>query len=167
MITKEQLLESCLKECRICLHLFEKIPVGGFDYRPTPGQRSTLELLRYLSFCGAAGAHSMTDGNWDWYSQAAKNAESMSAGQFPTAMRRQMDELQLVFSRISSEAFANRETTLPRGDTTTLDVALMETALKWLTGYKMQLFLYIKGAGNETVRSANCWSGMDPEPKKA
>ena len=48
MITKEQYIESFLKEIDIIKHLAEKIEPKMLDYRPTPGQRSTLELLQYL-----------------------------------------------------------------------------------------------------------------------
>ena len=37
---------------RILLHLVSKIDRSQLNYRPTPGQRSTLELLRYLSIMG-------------------------------------------------------------------------------------------------------------------
>ena len=48
-ITKEQLVASLQNEVRILLHLVSKIDRSQLNYRPTPGQRSTLELLRYLS----------------------------------------------------------------------------------------------------------------------
>ena len=39
------------------------------DYRPGEGQRTTLELLRYLCFCGIGGARAMADGDWDGYKE--------------------------------------------------------------------------------------------------
>jgi hypothetical protein len=38
--------------------------------------------------------------------------------------------------------------------------------LKTITGYKMQLFLYVKASGNEAVVTSNVWSGADPAPKQ-
>ena len=52
IITKPELLASLQKEVRILLHLASKVDRGKLDYRPTPKQRSTLELLQYLSFMG-------------------------------------------------------------------------------------------------------------------
>jgi len=49
MINKEQLLAACRHEINIIKHLAEKIPTGGAGYRFTPPQRSTTELLRYLT----------------------------------------------------------------------------------------------------------------------
>jgi hypothetical protein len=52
IITKSELLASLQKEVRILLHLASKIDRSQLDYRPTPKQRSTLELLQYLSHMG-------------------------------------------------------------------------------------------------------------------
>ena len=45
MLDRHDVLDSMLREIRITRHLVEKVPPGGMDLRPTPGQRSTLELL--------------------------------------------------------------------------------------------------------------------------
>ena len=45
VLTKSELLASLQKEVRILLHLAGKIDRTQLDYRPTPKQRSTFELL--------------------------------------------------------------------------------------------------------------------------
>src|SRR6187399_2742142 len=52
VLTKDELIGSLKNEVRILLHLATKIDRGQLDYRPTPKQRSSIELLRYLSFMG-------------------------------------------------------------------------------------------------------------------
>src|SRR5436309_5183584 len=52
VLTKEELIGSLQTEVRILLHLAGKVDRSQLDYRPTPKQRSTLELLRYLSMMG-------------------------------------------------------------------------------------------------------------------
>ena len=52
ILTKSELLDSLQKEVRILLHLASKIDRAQLDYRPTPKQRSTLELLQYLTYMG-------------------------------------------------------------------------------------------------------------------
>ena len=47
VLTKSELIASLQNEVRILLHLASKIDRAQLDYRPTPKQRSTLELLRY------------------------------------------------------------------------------------------------------------------------
>src|SRR5260370_8955707 len=52
VLTKSELIASLQNEVRILLHLGKKIDRSMLDYRPTPKQRSTLELLKYLSMMG-------------------------------------------------------------------------------------------------------------------
>lgn len=46
VLTKSELVASLQNEVRILLHLAGKVDRAKLDYRPTPGQRSTLELMR-------------------------------------------------------------------------------------------------------------------------
>ena len=66
MAMKDDLLFEMLRECDVCIHLAGKLPPGALDWRPTPKQRSTLELMRYISFTGPAFLRSLLDGNWDF-----------------------------------------------------------------------------------------------------
>ena len=52
ILTKYELIASLQKEVRILLHLASKIDQTALDYRPTPKQRSTIELLRYFTNMG-------------------------------------------------------------------------------------------------------------------
>ena len=52
VLTKSELIASLQNEVRILLHLSSKIDRTMLDYRPRPKQRSTIELLRYLSLMG-------------------------------------------------------------------------------------------------------------------
>ena len=52
VLTKEELI-GCLKhEVRILVHLASKVDPAKLDYRPTPKQRSILELLQYMAIMG-------------------------------------------------------------------------------------------------------------------
>jgi hypothetical protein len=164
VLNKSDVLESALGECDIILHLFEKLPEDSFDYRPTPGQRSTTELLRYLSFCGFGACYALFDGDWDRFRAEGKRVADAAPETFPAAMERQKQALRAFFDELSDEDFASRDATLPTGVTMSLGKALVEMPLKWLTAYRMQLFLYAKGAGNAELGTINCWAGRDPEP---
>ena len=47
----------------------------------------------------------------------------------------------------------------------TKGVYLVETVLKWLPAYKMQLFLHIKAMGNTSIGTSNLWGGFDMPAK--
>ena len=52
VLTKSELVSSLKHEVQILLHLAGKIDRKMLDYRPSPKQRSIIELLRYMSIMG-------------------------------------------------------------------------------------------------------------------
>jgi hypothetical protein len=162
MLNKTDLLKALHKECDICIHLYGKIPEGGLDYRPSHKQRNTLELLKYLSFCGIAFAEGMT-GNWDVYNELEQQSETMPSEEFPVAMERQKVMLTELFDLITDDDFATKESVLPSGERTKLGYALLDMPFRCMCGYRMQLFLYAKAAGNDALITPNCWFGVDVE----
>jgi hypothetical protein len=140
------------------------------DYRPTPDQRSTLELLRYLSYCAIGGARAMADGSWDAYREYAQAGAEMGADEFPAAMERQREELRTFFGGLTQEQVETQMATTPVGEEMPLEKALVLLPLHWMVAYRMQLFLYCKQAGNEEIWTPNCWVGSDmekPTPQEA
>lgn len=160
---KDDLRDAILHECDIVAHLHTKIPAGQADYRPSAEQRSTLELLRYLAGCGIGSARAMSDGHWDGYKAAMDRAATMTLEDFPALMATQKEELAAFFEGLDDDALAAQEATLPWGEQVALGRALLETTLKWLAAYRMQLFLYAKASGNAAISTANNWAGVDYE----
>ena len=161
MLTKNDLLDSLLRENEIVRHLATKVPASGLEHRLTEGQRSSLELLRYCSFCGIGGALAMSTGNWDGYKQWSEKSSNLSFDEIPAALDRQADAFKGFFAEVTDEAFANQTAKTPLGEELPLGRALLETSLKWMTAYRMQLFLQAKSAGNAEIGTANCWGGVD------
>ena len=80
VLTKPELVTALETEVRILLHLAGKLDPPDVDYRPTPKQRSALELLRYLSFMGPVLVAAAKNGGFDrtaWTTEV-KNAEARS-----------------------------------------------------------------------------------------
>lgn len=161
MPTKDQLLAAMQREFDICTHLHGKIPEGGMDFRLTPTQRSTLELLQYLSFVGTGFTTAVIDASWDPYTELAKASESLTAEDFPAAMERQKQDLAALFDKVTEEDLQKREFTQPWGHTQKLGPAIQELAYASLVAYRMQLFLQAKAAGNTDISTPNCWAGVD------
>jgi hypothetical protein len=161
MITKTHLLDSMLHECTVAQHLFTKIPATGFDYRPSAKQRSTAELLQYLSVIGIAGATCIIERDWKRFTPFSERAKEMRPEEFIERMDRQKAELIALLKGLTDERLASSEGLLPGGASQPLDVALMNGPIKWLTAYKLQLFLYAKAAGAEEISTVNAWAGVD------
>ena len=161
MIPKEDLLAGMQRECDVCCHLFTKIPEGGLSYRPSEGQRNMLELLQYLSIVGLAMSKSMVTGDWDEYAKVSAGSEDLTAAEFPAAMARQKDALAELLGGLTDDQFCEGKAPMPWGEEFPLGRGLMEMPYACLVAYRMQLFLYIKAAGNLEIGTANCWGGVD------
>lgn len=161
MAMKDDLLFEMLRECDVCIHLAGKLPPGALDWRPTPKQRSTLELMRYISFTGPAFLRSLLDGNWDAYSKMESESHLVGAGDFVAAMERQKAAIRAIFGEFAEQDLFTRKVKSPTGEELTLGRGILDLPLRFLIGYRMQLFLYAKAAGNSSLDTANCWWGVD------
>src|SRR5258705_12807115 len=89
MISRDALCASMTRECDIAIHLHGKLTPGAHDYRMSPTQRSTLETMRYLSYCGIGGIEAMAPGGWAERPAREAGAAQMRVEVFPGAVRRQ------------------------------------------------------------------------------
>ncbi len=160
-MTKEHLAMSLTHECDVCIHLFTKLSPESYSYRPSPQQRSTYELMQYLAMCGIAGVRSMAENSWDSFAEYRERVKDMTAEEFPALMAKQKEEIAELIASLSDEALATQEAKVPGLGVLPLSAAIINGPLKWLTAYKMQLFLYAKATGTTDIGTSNVWSGMD------
>ena len=92
VLTKAELIASLQNEVRILLHLMTKVDRSKLDYRPTPKQRSTLELLRYLTMMGPSLTQAAKDNTFD---TAAWTAAEEAANGLDFDQATQLSGLQL------------------------------------------------------------------------
>jgi hypothetical protein len=164
VITKEQLSGAMTRECDICLHLFSKLTPEAYGYRPSAAQRSTLELLQYLASCGIGGLRAMANANWKLFSEELARTKEMPAEDFPAAMNRQKQAIELFFTSTSEKMLETQEAKMPGGGILPLGAGILNGPLKWLAAYKLQLFLYAKATGAHEIGTANAWAGIDWKP---
>jgi hypothetical protein len=161
MITKEQFVESILKEIKILKHLFTKIKPGTLDYRPTEKQRSILELLQYLGHGPAMLVAGIKNGGVGDFKAGMEAASADAAENFPKRMDELAALVQSVVTPMTDADFSTEIDLFGRGQAQTKAAWLFELILKNLVGYKMQLFLYIKATGNFDIGTADVWRGED------
>ncbi len=164
MLGKQYLLDSFRHETACIKHLATKLDADRLDYRPTPAQRSTLELLRYLAVTAIGPVRFHLDGTWDFWEAREKELGTLTLSGFAAAMDRQQAEIEAILNASSDHDLATREVKDWFGNTLTLDQAFVGFSLKFLIAYKMQLFLYAKSVGAQ-ISSPNLWRGMDAPPK--
>ena len=167
-MNKVEFLGALTNEVRILLHLITKIGPAQLEYRPTPKQRNTLELLRYLSYFGPIHTRATLAPRFDrqewgkmWTEGEAASAKLDLDGVTAAirALPATFEELLAPFSdddlRQPIELFG---TTAARG------VMLINLVLCHYAAYRMQLFLYLKAAGREELNTLNLWAGTDNWP---
>ncbi len=160
MYTKENFIKSLENEVRIIKHLGTKIPAGNGDYRPSPAQRSTLELLQYISAVGSGIMKSIQQGDTKGWVEYDEFRKSVTVDNFSEKMDAELTDMKETFSKFT-DADWQREADF-YGKATVAEH--MINILRNFAAYRMQLFLYVKACGVE-VNTYNLWGGMDM-PKK-
>lgn len=165
MLSTKDFIASIQKEVDIIKHLYSKIPSNGFDFKPTEGQRSTLELMRYLSMCGSASTHVITNGSdWKLWRPYTEKSLTITPENFCQSMDEQVAEIAATLSKIPEADFHSKMVKHPTGDEMMLGLGLMRMPYTWLVAYRMQLFLYLKQMGVADLGTSNNWSGKDKAP---
>ncbi len=165
MLTKDQLLASMRHETKIIKHIGAKITPDLLEWRPTPGQRSVEELLKYLTVSAEVPCVNLFTNNWDHAEATSARAESVTLDTFGDAMDAQMSRLDELIREVDVASALETDATLPWGAPIKQGQGFIDMPLKALVAYRMQLFLYAKQAGVEGLTTANCWVGIDmPAP---
>jgi len=162
VLTKPELVEQLHKEVRILIHLAGKLERDQADYRPTPKQRSALELLRYLSFMGPAVVSAAKNGAFDgaaWQAEVAA-AEKRNLHETVAVIEKLPEKFDQLLAGMSDADF--------RADMTGFDgkklsrgLFIVSVALGGYAAYRTQLFCYLKSCGHDQLTTANLWRGVD------
>ena len=165
VLTKPELIGSLQNEVRILLHLAGKIDRAKLDYRPTPKQRSILELLKYLSIMGPELIKATNAGGFDpaVWTAAQKVAEARDFDQTLAAIGAQSDAYAKMLGGMTDSDF--RAGIEMFGNKTTKGAFIVNLVLCGHAAYRTQLFMYLKACGREELGTMNLWAGADaPAP---
>jgi len=162
VLTKEELIASLQNEVRILLHLASKIDRNKLDYRPTPKQRSTLELLQYLVVMGPILIKAAKAGTFDPAAFQAANAEAkaMNFDQVLAAIERQKSIYADLLGGYSEADFRG-EIDLFGSGKSSRGAFIVNLVLSGCEAYRTQLFLYLKACGRDELNTMNLWAGAD------
>jgi hypothetical protein len=161
VLTKSELITSLQHEVHILLHLAGKIDRSKLDYRPTPKQRSTIELLKYLSYMGPAMVEAANAGGFDAPAWAAATtaAEGRDFDETVAAIAAQRDSYAAQLGAMSDADF--RVEIEMFGRRTSRGAFLVNTVLCGYAAYRTQLFVYLKACGRDELNTMNLWGGVD------
>ena len=168
VLTKPELIGSLQNEVRILLHRTNKIDPEKLDYRPTPKQRSTIELLKYLSIMGPGLVEATKAGAMDFaaWTAATKAADARDFDQTVAAIAAHSDAYATLLGSMSDDDFRSEIEMF--GNKTTRGAFIVNLVLCGCAAYRTQLFTYLKACGREELSTMNLWGGIDaPAPAPA
>jgi hypothetical protein len=163
VLTTSELIGSLKHEVNILLHLAGKLEPAMLDYRPTPKQRTPLELLRYLSIMGPSLVEVALSpsGVFDpaAWTVKEKAAATRDLGQTLAAIAAHSDVYEKLLSGVADATF--REEIAPFGTKTSRGAFIVNLALCGCAAYRTQLFIYLKACGRDELGTMNLWAGVD------
>lgn len=161
VLTKEELIASLQNEVRILLHLASKIDRSQLDYRPTPKQRSTIELLRYLTIMGPSLIPAIKTGAFDGaaFGAAQAAANAMNFDQVLAAIEKQSGDYAQQLGAFSDADFRGEIEMF--GRKSSRGYLIVNMVLSGFAAYRTQLFCYLKACGRDELNTMNLWGGVD------
>jgi hypothetical protein len=161
LMYKAHLLNTIVDEMKICRRLYTKIPHDKMDFRPKADMRSIHELLQYICIVGTAlPIYWLNESDGDFF--AAFNIRAAASKQIPheeflSKMNEQIELLHMLFGQIDEGELMSKEVVYPWGGKAPLGEALIASSVKFLTGYKLQLFLYIRMCTDLKLGTNDAW----------
>jgi hypothetical protein len=168
VLTKNELITALQKEVGILVHLAQKLDESSTHYRPTARQRSSLELLRYLTVMGPALVRAAKNGGFDpadWQARTEK-ASALDLDGVIAALGEQTETYAELLRDMPDEDF--RTPVEIFGRKSSKGAFIVNLVLGGCAAYRTQLFLYLKSCGREELSTLNLWQGVDaPVPAPA
>jgi hypothetical protein len=165
MFTKAAFLKSLALETKIIKHLVTQIPAGKADWRMTPPQRSTIELIRFLTFMPFASVEFALTQAWDKWDGHEAGAKDLQPAAVAKAMDKQLKAITKLLAKHTDVSLKKKTTKHWNGTKMTLGEALVAMVLNTMVAYRMQLFLQVKASGAAHLTSSDCWQGKAAKAK--
>jgi hypothetical protein len=162
VMTKTELVVALQQEVRILLHLAGKVERSMLDYRPTPKQRSTIELVRYLSMMGPALVQAAKAGAFDSaaWTAAEQAASALTFDEALAAIAAHAEAYATLLAGVSDDDMRVEIDPFGAGKASR-GAFLVTQVLCGCAAYRTQLFLYLKSCGREELNTWNLWVGID------
>jgi hypothetical protein len=165
VLTKDEAIAALQNEVGLVLHLMSKIEPSMLDYRPSPKQRSLIELVRYFVVMAPVQLRFVVAGNFTiqtwvqvWRPEEAI-ANAMSFEQAKAAIARQPALFSELLAPCSDADF--RKEIEMFGNKATRGMWVVRLPLTHYAAYRMQLFLYLKACGLDQLNTMNLWAGIE------
>lgn len=167
MTHKEQLYEAIKAEFKILNHLYNKIPEGKMEFKPGDEMRTIHQLLKYLTWSGAASLKGFIEGdenspNFEIYSELSEANKDFKPENFIEYLDRELELIKTLFEKFDDKGLLEKKIMTPFGKKVSLGEGIINTTVKHMNAYKMQLYLYLKILGVK-LDTGDCWIGEEED----
>jgi hypothetical protein len=165
MITEKEYEGVIRNEYRIQRHLYSLVDHDKLDFRFSPTQRSTLEVLQYLATIGSAYISGILQGNMSGFGQVTERQKAVTAANFLHKLDEEEKHVIELLKKFSTKDLDESVDLFKLGNPMRKAQWLM-SVLQVLSAYRLQLFLQIKAStGRTDIGTADLWTGASM-PKK-
>ncbi len=160
MYVQEHLLQNLKREIDLIKQLVPFIEEKDLQYRPVANVRSTYELMQYLSGVGSTMLRWFikNDMTPELREKIKEYRSTLTLQNFPARLDEQWNFIQEYMNEITEDDLLHKEIELPTKEKMTLGTAIINAPIKWLTAYRMELFLYLKMNGHSNLSTKEAWS---------
>ncbi len=159
MISIQEFEQSILDDLRIVKHLLTLVPADAWDYRPSPKQRSTLELVQYLCKMPKAMILTALQSDPSPFKIAAEEGSKLKPSDVNAAIDAEIRDIKKILADITEAQLQEKTDPFKMGPQRK-GYLLLNGVLKNTAAYKMQLFLYIKANGRDDIGTTDVWAGF-------
>lgn len=165
VLSKDELIGLLTHEVNILRHLITKFDDTSTNFRPTEGQRSSIELVRYQVLQGPVLTRAIKAGAFDGAAWGAAQAEvdALDMAGLDAKLATHPAVFAEEIGAMSDEDF--RGTIKLFGPPASRGAHFVSLVLANYAAYRTQLFCYLKMCGRTELNTFNLWAGMDPKPK--
>ncbi len=165
MITEKEFEGSIHNEYRLLRHVFSLVDHDKLDYRFSPKQRSTLEVLQYLGSIGGGLTESILAGSMEPFKEAAPREKAITGENFLEKLDQEEKIVIAALKKYDQKELDEKIDLFKLGHPMRKAQWIM-SVLQILAAYRTQLFLQIKAStGRTDIGTTDLWAGFSL-PKK-
>ena len=156
---KEHLLQNIEREIVLLKRLANMIEEKDLDYRTGEKLRSTHELMVYLCYIGELAVYWTINQDMTPEQRKAMRESNMNvtAADFESRLDKQWHNIQELFKNITDEQLMTQQAEMPWKEKMPLGSAIINSCIKFLTSYRMQLFNHLKLNGRPEISTKEAW----------
>lgn len=156
---KQHLLQNIERELILLKQLIPIIEERDLDFRPAEKMRNTYELMQYLSDIGSVIFRWMikNDITPEERKKIADHRSTLTIQNFSERIDEQWKTIQEYMNDLTEEDLISKEVELPWKEKISLGAAIINAPIKWLTTYRMELFMHLKMNGRPNIGTKDAW----------